>query len=232
VGQYEPQLAKQLAAAGKGLISFNHEQCPFVSSELWFGAVPECSVINELRWQEILQFKDKKTFFITANIEQFKFPKRRIMSEIAPGYRSSFNITESDLLNPALAWQSYFDNIEKLLALGHRVVLVRSLPVPSQEYEGQVMRQVYRGEKAGAFTPHVAGPQAARIRAMDRQLYPPMSHPRLTVVDPVQFMCAQEDGEDVCFDIMRAGPLFNGAVHLSEYGAEVVLRGMFQQIKP
>ena len=36
-----------------GFISFNYEQCPFVSDQLWFGSVAECSYINEERFKNI-----------------------------------------------------------------------------------------------------------------------------------------------------------------------------------
>ncbi|MCY4178151.1 MAG: acyltransferase family protein, partial [Endozoicomonadaceae bacterium] len=120
-GQLAPELLQMLKLRGHGLIDFSHEQCPFISADIWIGNQAICPVVNEMRWKEINKFMDRKNIIIAANYDLFSAVKKRVENPV-DAYKKGF--TGGETVDPELAWKSYAENIIELLNRGHTVYVV------------------------------------------------------------------------------------------------------------
>jgi len=217
VGHYERAVVDSLDDLDLGFISFNYEQCPFVSSEIWFGGVAECPHVNEQRRTLIEAFDENKIFIISANEGQFSKPKRRTNDPISDGRKKRRN---GEALESDMAWSSYFENIRWIEDLGHKVILIRTIPTPqpngkkwlgdnTQYLENMNFPNLYNQSKPSV------------IRSNDNKRYPPFGLPNVLVLDPVDVLC--DKISDRCFDVLKDyGPLYNGGRHQSYLGASLM----------
>jgi len=82
VGVYERALIKETDDLNLGFISFNYEQCPYVSSTIWFGNVAECSYVNDERKKIISKFDDKKIFIYLPTLSNLKNQKKELIIQL------------------------------------------------------------------------------------------------------------------------------------------------------
>ncbi|WP_227721914.1 acyltransferase family protein [Yersinia proxima] len=212
-GSFEYALQTELAKQGKGIISLAYEQCSFVSDNLWFGTAPECPEINRRRWEVIKAFTDKKTFLIAANYAQFKDTK------LVEG-ASVQGITSEKIAPNQLVWESLADNINKLLSMGHRVVLVYPIPSVRTDVKRDYFRllDISNGNVGKVYDKSTKGYNAAisLSEELDNYIKP---NPNLIIIRPVDSLC---DGHN-CMIINKNGGLYNQGNHLSNAGAKLVI---------
>lgn len=215
VGHFERAVANR--TSDLGAISFTYSQCPFVGDEFWFGERAECPLVNQLRKEEIEKFTDKKVFVVSANYDQFEQPKKKTDNPLADG--QSF-VRYGVSADKQLAWESYFEHINWLLGLGHRVVLIGVLPRPSMSSQGWMMENrdlIDNKNYPNVFNQTVAS-ELARKNA---QMFADMEDENLIFIDPSEFLC--DASTDKCLDVKSGvGPLYNGGGHLSYYGADLI----------
>ena len=220
VGQYERAFIDEFKL---GFISFNYEQCPFVSDQLWFGNVAECSYINEERFKIIESFNEEKIFIIAANYSQFRHPKRRVDNPIIDGRSNRRN---GELAKPGEVWKSYFKNIEWLVSKGHKVVLIRSKPNKKIEGSEFIANNSQYLDKMN-FPSLLNDSKPSKIKIHDDKEYfdhsefPIFDSSSVLVIDPINTLCDIE--KDICWDVKKDyGPLYNAGNHLSYLGARLV----------
>ncbi|CNJ46167.1 acyltransferase family protein [Yersinia rohdei] len=216
---FEYALQNELAEKGHGIISLTYEQCSFVSEKLWFGTAPECPEINRQRWQVINNFTDKKTFLIAANYAQFKDVK-----VVQEGEKKSNGMP---VVGEELVWESLAENINKLLSLGHRVVVIYPIPSISTDVKIEYFRllnmtnshinKVYDKRTKGYYAALSLG------ETLDNSL---TSNPNLIIIKPVDSLCS----DNRCLIINKDGGLYNNGNHLSNAGARLVLGDVFQKL--
>lgn len=216
---FEYTLQNELAEKGHGIISLTYEQCSFVSEKLWFGTAPECPEINRQRWQVINNFTDKKTFLIAANYAQFKDVK-----VVQEGEKKSNGMP---VVGEELVWESLAENINKLLSLGHRVVVIYPIPSISTDVKIEYFRllnmtnshinKVYDKRTKGYYAALSLG------ETLDNSL---TSNPNLIIIKPVDSLCS----DNRCLIINKDGGLYNNGNHLSNAGARLVLGDVFQKL--
>ncbi|MFO6425514.1 acyltransferase family protein, partial [Motilimonas sp. KMU-193] len=139
VGQYDYVLHEITQNKNEGMISLAYEQCPFVSPSIWFGNVPECSIVNERRLKLIANFDSAKKFIVAASYNQFFVPKARTQNPLEDGQK---NFMGGNVLKTDVAWKSYAENINKLLNLGHEVYVVYPMPDPGTDVKKAVFQQL------------------------------------------------------------------------------------------
>ena len=212
-GSFEYALQTELARQGKGIVSLTYEQCSFVSDKLWFGTAPECSEINRRRWEVIKAFTDKKTFLIAANYAQFKDTK--LVEGILGKDRTSEKVMPDKLV-----WESLADNIDTLLSMGHRVVLVYPIPSARTDVKRDYFRllDISHGNVGKVYDKSTKGYNAAISlgEKFDQYIKP---NPNLIIIRPVNSIC---EGHN-CLIINRNGGLYNQGSHLSNAGAKLVM---------
>ena len=214
IGQYERAFIDVFQL---GFISFNYEQCPFVSNQIWFGNVAECPYVNEERRKLIEEFDDEKIFIVSAAYGQFDYPKRRVENPIADGRALR---TKGEAVQPTEAWNSYLANIEWLASKGHKVVLLRSKP--NVKNDGPKWLGANLNYLPKMNFPRVLNDSIpSLIKAADDENFPSFDNPNILVVDPTEALC--DLISDICMDVMENyGPLFNGGNHLSYLGSTLV----------
>lgn len=204
-----------------GFISLTHEQCPFVSTEVWFGEGAECPYVNEQRRLMIAGFNTPKIFIVSANTDQFYFAKKRVENPLADGRKDR---RDGEPFDSALARQSYFDNISWLIERGHRVVLIRTIPKQQIDGKDWIMDNI------GRMMPDIYNEsKPSNIKAEDNQLYPEFTSPSVMVLDPANALC--DDINNLCLDVVEGlGPIYNGGRHLSYFGAKLVAKLLQQRL--
>ncbi|MBC7002130.1 acyltransferase [Photobacterium sp. BZF1] len=220
-GQYDYALKEMTTENHEGMRSLTYEQCPFVSPSIWFGNVPECTVVNEERLDFINSLSSPKKIIVAANYEQFFHPKKRTADPLEDGKR---NFQGGEFINSEEAWTSYANNINKLLELGHEVFVIYATPRPDIDVKNLVFQQLKSNTSAYEDTWSAgthAFEQASKVsKKLDSYL---TEHPRLHKVLPADFLC---EGTH-CKVIDSEGGLYNNGGHLSYVGAKKVLRGIF-----
>jgi len=222
VGQYERAF---IDVFEMGFISFNYEQCPFVSDQIWFGNVAECSFVNEERRKIIESFDEQKVFIVSADYEQFNHPKRRVEDPISDG---RVNRSKGHQVSSSEAWNSYWSNIEWLVSKGHKVVLIRTKPNVKNDgskWLGANLKYIQKMNFPNVFN----DTKPSAIRENDDKRFPQMDVASVLVVDPIDSLC--DIKSDVCMDVMvNFGPLFNGGNHLSYLGSTLVAESIKSEL--
>ena len=199
-----------------GFISFNYDQCPFVSTQIWFGEVAECGIINELRRKVIKNFKDQKIIIVAANEAQFKKPKRRLKKFNT----INWSTIEGEYVDPSIAWESYFENINWLTKLGNKVVLIRSIPNPKIDGRGWLSNNIHL-VKDLSFPNIFNDSVPSEIVKLDNKRYPKFDQEKVIIIDPANSLC--DLIQDRCLDVKENyGPLYNGSRHQSYLGTALI----------
>ncbi|MCB0336248.1 MAG: acyltransferase, partial [Bdellovibrionales bacterium] len=217
VGQYERALVDSLKDWGLGFISFNYDQCPFVSDQVWFGIVPECSVVNEMRRNIIQNFDDKKVFIISANENQFAHPKKRTKDPVADGRNERI---DGQGVDSSIAWESYFENIRWLVELGHKVVLIRAIPPSSFDGRRWLADNVNLAVNMN-FPTIFNDTTLSSTLLKNHRRYQKIQTEGVIVINPSDVLC--DKVSDRCMDVKQGyGPLYDYPPHLSYLGAALV----------
>ena len=217
IGHYERAFIDKIGIDSWGFISLTYGQCPFLSMDIWFSNKSECPEINKLRRKKIRSFKDQKIFIVSTNERQFNASK--LKKDLSKEGNENF-LPQTTFLEPENTWNSYFRGIEWLLSLGHKVVLIRSLPNPDINSKRWLsLNKKFIDDKS---FPNIANKEKPSIIIQkDDQIYPIFDNENLIIIDPSYVMCDVES--DQCFDVLaNKGPLYNGGRHLSYIGAEVI----------
>ncbi|GHA08903.1 hypothetical protein GCM10008090_18500 [Arenicella chitinivorans] len=214
VGHYERAFIDTL---GLGFISLTYEQCPFVSEHLWFGNFAECPLVNEQRKALILGLGSPKIFVISVNEGQFRVPKQRTESPLEDARKRR---RQGRQLDSSVAWSSYFEHIRWLTSLGHKVVLIRTIPKPTLD-GGKWLAENLQYVQNMDFPAVYNNTDPAALLRQDALRYPEFDSDSVLVVDPVAALCDLEQNR--CLDVKQDyGPLYNGGRHLSYLGAALV----------
>lgn len=219
-GQLDPELHKILTEKGQGLISLTYEQCPFVSPDIWFGKVPECTTVNEERIKFLSGLNDKKKIIVTANYWQFENPKKRIPVNGV----SNSKLPEDAVLDNDVAWKSYAENIKMLLNSGHEVYVIYPLPDPASDIRKQLFEQlsVNMSSYKKAYSQN-KNAYADTIKFANKlDLFLP-DDKRLHKVYTSDIFC--ENGQ--CLTINNDGAIFSRGGHLTNNGAKMILKKIF-----
>ncbi len=206
-GQLDPELKKILENKGQGFISMTYEQCPFVSTKIWFGNTPECPLVNEDRLKYFSNLQDKKKIIITSNYSQFYSPKK-------------IDNNNSYSLNKEIAWDSYADNIKFLLSKGHEVYVIYPIPTPYIDVRNRIMEQLKVSSSfKEEFSPSEMAYKNAIHTSNKLDLILP-DHPNLHKIYPVSILCEHEQ----CLIINKDGAIYSGGGgHLTDIGAKMIL---------
>ncbi|SUB82033.1 O-acetyltransferase OatA [Pragia fontium] len=215
-GQYDYELLKHLKKMNKGLISLAYEQCPFVNN-MWFGNVPECLVINEQRWDRIKELKGRKNIIVAVNYNFFWQAKDVINNPIEMGktdFSGGVGVDEEKV------WQSYANNIKRLVNLGHEVYVIYPTPIPSEDVQKLVSTNVrnisYKFHTQYTSSKNSYADVVTVSNKLDSYL---LDIQGLHKIRPIEELC---DGEQ-CKIIDNNGGLYHGAGHLSSSGVKEVL---------
>ncbi len=217
VGQYDFALNELTKANNEGMISLAYEQCPFVSPSIWFGNVPECSIVNEDRLAFTSNLNAAKKFIVAANYWQFENAKTKTKDPIEDGKKG---FSGGEILKTDIAWKSYANNISNLLEAGHEVYVVYSVPITSVDVKKVVFRQLISSHSEFQDTWSEGSDSFELATSMSKKLdsYLP-NHPRLYKIWPTDIFCQS----DKCKVIDASGGLYNGGSHLSYVGAKKIL---------
>lgn len=215
-------LSRKLSTLGKGLLSLTYEQCPFVNG-IWFGNVPECTEVNKRRWKIIEGFKNKKTIFIATNYYFFRAGKKEILKPLEGGKK---NLTFGESIDQEIVWESFSYNVNKLVAMGHTVILVYPIPSVTEDVKAKYFsllkkpssnfnNVIYENKKDGEI-------YARRIsKKLDSLI---VANENIKKLKPVDMLCDNNG----CQIINQFGGLYNGGSHLSHAGVELVAKNIFQ----
>ena len=211
VAVYDPTVQKILADREQGLITLNFDQCPFVS-RVWFGAVSNCAEINRLRWKEIESWTTTKTIIISADAKQFSAGKIH-------GTNDSFPIGKIA--------DGFRENITRLERLGHRIVLVYSVPSTAIEVNGSLAFAILHRVRDEFPRVSAADPEAyEKTRSLYQVFDAIPDHPNVLRIYPRDALCPPDaQGKTQCLAVGPEGPYYNVGEHLSRIGAEKVLKG-------
>lgn len=218
VSHYERAVFSRLDELGVGFISLSYGLCPFVAETMWFGGRAECSYVNEQRKKIIEGYTDKKIFLVSANVLLFENAKKRTASPIEDGRA---NVKNAPRINSRSVWDSYFENIRWLEAQGHKVILVRTLPMTQLNaiaWLGNNKQYLYDMSFPNIY--NNSKPSAIRARDAARYANLRVSN-NIKILDPVDVLC--DATKDRCYDVKEGlGPIFNGGRHLSYVGADLM----------
>jgi len=221
VGVYERALIKETDDLNLGFISFNYEQCPYVSSTIWFGNVAECSYVNDERKKIISKFDDKKIFIISANTEQFKKPKKRTDNPIDDGRKNFKDGIILDDKEKGIAWDSYLENIKFLAEKGHEVIVITFPPNPLIK-KGDITNIINTKNYAfirGKLEPLTNKTNPNNFRLDELKKYETLTHKNIHVIKLTDLLCDVSK----CYDINDGRILYNEGHHLSYFGAKKIV---------
>lgn len=219
VAHYERAILDATERYEMGFVSLTYSQCPFVSDDLWFGNRAECPLVNEKRREIIRGFKDKKIIVISANSTLLSGPKKRTDHPLDDARKRR---RQGESVDEKLAWDSYFHNIRWLTSLGHKVVLVRSLPGTLGDGSGWLGNNLRYLDDMN-FPAIYSRFKPSVVKASDDSRFPVFDSLQVLVLNPSDVLC--DDGIDKCFDVMPgAGPLYNYDSHLSYAAASLVAK--------
>lgn len=205
------------APFGMGWIDFTYDGCPFVTPNMWFANVPDCVITNEDRREVINNFRDRKIFVIAVDERQFLSPKRRLDAPLEAGLR---NQTEGEKLKPVAAWDAYFKNIKWILSQGHKVILIKTLPLP--KVDGRIWISSNRHYISTQNFPDIYNETTPRdLILKDMAIYPEFDPDQVIEVEPSEVLCNMSSNK--CYDVKRDyGPLYNGERHPSYLAAKLL----------
>ena len=220
--QYERALAEKVLPDGSGLMTLTYAQCPFVAPNMWFGDTKECAQINKLRWQIIRSLDKKHNFLISAHPMLLLTPKvaRSQGDRIVPGTRK---------MSGDEAYASYIESINALLEMGHKVVLIHSVPRPKLDFRLSFFQHLRRDANDSAMAVrHIPNSVEAYERSKRFDSWIDIDdHPNLIKIFPRDILCAQGD-EMLCLSMSAAGPIYNNNPHLSIHGTRKVIDEVFK----
>jgi len=223
VAQYDRALYDTLKPTGHGLMTLGYGQCPFVSSEMYFSKQNHrCGEINQHRWNLIKQLEEPKIFVIAANETLFPHVKfyEGTTSPIVENRRERSN----------LVWSSYLSNIRKLVEMGHKVVLVGTVPNPSGDARALFLANVLRS--GGTVTTLYSESDNSEILKKDLELYASVVGPDVLFIAPARSLCQiQNDEASECLMVSDKGPIYNESRHLSYFGAKKIMADVLAQIQ-
>ena len=221
VGQLEYALVRRLELLGDGMISLSHEQCPFVSSQIWFGSMPTCTLANEERWAVIQALSSPRNIILAANYNSFSKSKEKTQNPVKDRMNG---FSGGDFLDDDLAWKSYADNVDRLLELGHTVYVIYPVPNPGFDIKKAVFKQLmvdaYQLKNTWSNDPEALSKVEIISTKLDEYL---SEHPNLHKIYPEQAFCDLEK----CKVIDIHGGFYNNGRHLSNAGANKVLDLIF-----
>jgi peptidoglycan/LPS O-acetylase OafA/YrhL len=216
--QFEKPLYDYLSTINKGLMTFNFQQCPFVSTDIHFSPIV-CSKVNEDRWKRILTFQNKKTFIITAYYNIFNTPLKRVEFKKGSDSNTVASPAEREPVSSTIAWQSFADNINKLIKLGHNVIVIYSIPAAGFNAKKEFFANGL--VKKNVFIKNSLYSEKLQNSILDKYLI----NESIIKVKPTDILCSDEG----CIAYNELGSIYHDGYHLSYYGA---MRIVNEQLKP
>lgn len=216
-GMYDFYLNEKLLQHDHGLLSLSYEQCPFIDG-VWFGNVAECSLINKRRWSVINKFKDKKTIIITADYSHFSQGKHETNNPLADGIK---NITAGESIPENVIWNGFAENIKKLSAMGHKIIIIYPVPSVSEDVKAHYFSLIKNANskiESAIYDKNISGKSEARIFSdkLDQVL---KGINNIEIIHPTDVLCDLQG----CQIINKNGGLYNQASHLSHSGVKLII---------
>ncbi|WP_102558757.1 acyltransferase family protein [Vibrio lentus] len=203
--------------------AFNFQQCAFVSSDIFFHPT-YCSELNDRRWDEINNLKDKKIFILSANYNLFSRPYKRV--DRNP--KSSLNLGPTDdqrkiAEDKDIAWKSYAQNIDSLISLGHEVVVIYPVPIAgfnvNDEFKQNLNNLDRRIIENNNYTFAWIKNQASKL-----DFY--ITNNKVHKVYPEKVLCP--DGKCIAYD--AGGSYYHDHHHLSFYGTSMIFQHEMKEL--
>jgi peptidoglycan/LPS O-acetylase OafA/YrhL len=225
--QYDKPMYDYLLSHNKGLATYNFQQCPFVTSDIYFS--PEiCSVVNEDRWKKILTLKQKKVFILAAYYTAFDNPKKRMNIETKKDMSSKS--LSGDILEKDIAWKSYANNINRLIDLGHKVIVIYPYPFPdinaNMEFNREFKNSKFKGSSIREVNIKDPAPQLKLIKDQTAKLNKYLLNKEIIKVHPVNSLCIN----NTCKSYDEGGSIYHDWSHLSYYGTSFVIENDLKPI--
>ncbi|WP_027847862.1 acyltransferase family protein [Marinospirillum minutulum] len=197
------------------LTSFQHEQCPLMSTPLWFSNMPNCWEINKARWAELKKLKSANVL-LGVNYNYMYNVKHS---------KDNFVKGESNLTAKAskeTAYNSFKGTIEKLIYLGHKPIVLLMPPRPNIDVRKELVRKVQSGI---LYFKNEYNAESTSSIDKDVRLY--LKGLDVSFIDLNDRMCDKDKG---CLIFNEKGGLYNGGQHLSYYGAELFIKDILKNI--
>ena len=218
VGHFQRATINKLFDYNLGYISFAYEACPFVKGNIWFGNQTKCPSINRDRKKEIINFKDKKIFIISVNETQFEDGKITL-SNIKTDRINS--IKQFKHINANLVWNAYIDKIKWIASLGHKVIVISSIPKPPLFDSKRWLINNKHFIKNLDFPDIYNHLKPSVIQSIDKKRFSILKNPNIKVLNPSEELC--NEIKDACMDVIKnIGPVYNGGRHLSYPAAHLI----------
>ena len=225
-GQLQPALKEALGAIGLGLLAMSYEQCPLMDDAIWFGTIAECPVVNELRWQRIESMTEPKVFVVASNAALFGMGKKRTQNPLVDGKQRR---TEGDTFTQPVVYRKYRESIQRLLQLGHQVVVIHNVPRHREDAKALYLKALAAADDqiAQISARYTADDSRYRATASADRYTRLDDHPNLINIYPRDLFCP-ESSQRRCQIYTAEGPVYNSGTHLSYWGAKRVVDAIFQ----
>ena len=199
----------------RGFVTLTNKACPFVSDQFFIGEGEVCADLYKKKYQIIGEFTDPKIVILSGNEYTFSSAWRR---EKDPDTGKIVRTPVHD----SLVWTTYSEQVNWLVSKGHKVVLIRTIPVPNLEQDGATWLGANRQYIEKMDFPNLfnnTGPSG--LKEYDDRRYGTFDPEAVLVIDPSDALCDLEKNR--CWDVKENyGPLYNGFRHLSYLGSTLL----------
>jgi len=197
------QLGRALLDASKykGFLFLVKEQCPLVSSKIWFSSVTDCMQYNANRIKYLSNLKNKN-IIVSVNYAQFNEP------------RTNKN-------NANFAWISFAEQI-KMLLKNNKVFLVYPIPRSLIEPKKIALSQIFEESPKKTIFSHRLKRYALN-KNMSKKLDTLLPKSKnLIVIKPADHLC----NNNRCYIVKDAHVLYTDKNHLSYAGASIIVNAI------
>ena len=195
---------------------FQYEQCPLLSTAIWFGNVPECWEINKSRWNQ-LEKLSPSNILIGTNFNQFERAKKSL-DQLKNGETNS-----TDQISSEEAFLSFRQAIEKLIQLGHHPIILLQTPNTETDVAKDLQKKIVRANFS--FQKEYDG---TSTEEMDQKVIELLNGLQVDFINVNKKLC---NSESKCLTFNETGGLYNEGDHLSYFGAKIFMDDIQQKLK-
>ncbi|RYZ58988.1 MAG: acyltransferase [Proteobacteria bacterium] len=216
-GVFGPSLNQKLSEKSHGLIDLTFDQCSLING-MRFGNMAGCGKINEERWLEINSWKSSKTIFLSADTALF---------DTAVSETTGLPVPKREVVI------DFNNNINRLISLGHRVVLIYPVPDPGFEAQDLLASLAMKSAAYQVNQEHFSSLEDSYSQTIAKHANYDFvkDNPKLFRIFPSEILCpADSNGIKRCVAIGKEGSYYNGGMHLSGIGATKILNSVFSKL--
>ena len=200
-------------------LALHHGQCPLLTDPIWFGTDPYCWEVNKKRWK-VISGLEPTLMLIGTNYHQFRAAKKSVDNFLKNTANLNTPVSKAD------AYASFRRSIERLLAMGHKPIVLLQPPKPNMDVKQEMQRKVQSGVLR--FDDVWSGTSTLET---DKEVFE-----ALKGIDSVVYVYLNDSmcrGDGKCLTFNEQGGLYNNMEHLSYFGTllfldeieEIVSRG-------